>query len=83
MERGQARREKIRVLARFALEKSEKNLTTFLQAEYLRPNYAAGVDKGGERKGEEGEMWEFLSIPAFLLLVFSCLRMSCRLKNTE
>lgn len=83
VERGQARRGKIRVLACFALQKSEKNLTTFLQAEYLRPNYAAGVDKGGERRGEEGEMWQFLSILAFLLLVFPYLRMSCRLKNTE
>ena len=54
VERGQARRGKSsRSFCAWICspEKSEKTLTTFLQANYLRQKYAAGVDKGRERRG--------------------------------
>lgn len=79
VERGQARRG---MSSRsFCAWIKRRKPTTFLQAEYLRPNCVAVVDKGG--KGVEGEMWKFFSIRVFLPFVFPCLRMSYTQKNTE
>lgn len=78
VDRGQARRGKSSrsfCASVCSPEKSEKTLTTFLQAKYLRQKYAAGVDKGrelGARKGRCGNSFQFALFSSLFFLLYAC-----------
>ena len=84
VERGQAQRGKSsRSFCAWICspEKSEKTLTTFLQAKYLRQKYVAGVYKGRKRRGRGDVGIPFNS--RFYPPRFSVFEHVIQAKNTE